>query len=379
MDKLPSIFLQSKLGAVSALTFDVLNDIDPDMSLGLYVDTICFANRKLVAQAGSLQAFTGQQKRPILLGPDNCSHPIQIKSKKHFTQIQYSSNTMFEYFGAEDFMALISDLKPSFFILPNPLPLPRSLTGSPLKPSDLLLHCSASVSWLSIPATAANALIAVTQDTLQYSNALPKPEMYANYLEAIGKSKSPFFLPYLSQLSAIRDICRDRGYNTHVVVAAGNSLASLLTALQYESISVITDLVSSYAEQGIAITVPLASFVNQTGTQEGQEPTLKQTVDLGSHQSKAKKHPMLTYLDSSMYAVDQEPLDRSCPCLGCKRPKAYLWHLYTTHELTGVLLVAAHNVMWMKRFLLLRKECLKQGGPDSLRALVQSILNALAN
>lgn len=378
MDNVPSIFLQSKLGAVSALTFDVLNDIDADMSLGLYVDMICIASRKLINQAGSLQAFTGQHKRPILLGPDNCSQPAQIRSKKHFNQIQYSSNTMYEYFSTEDFMALITDLKPSFFILPNPLPLPGSLTGSSLKPSDLLLHCNASTNWLTIPATAKNAFIAVSQDILQYSDPLPKPEMYANYLETLGKSRNPLFLPYLSQLSTIRSICKDRGYSTHIVVAAGNSLTSLLTALQYESVSAITDLVSTYAEQGIAITVPLDSFANQIMLQETQEPTLKQTIEMG-HQPKTSKHVMLTYLDSCMYTTDQEPLDRTCSCLGCKRPKAYIRHLYTTHELTGMLLVAAHNVMWMKRFLLLREKCLKHGGPDSLKTLVQSILNALTD
>lgn len=114
MDDVPSVFLQSRFGAVSALTFDILNDIDPDMAMGLYIDTACFASRKLVAQAGSLNKFTGQHKRPILLGPDNCSHPVQIKSKKHFTQVQYSSSTVYEYFNAKEFVGLINDLKPTF-------------------------------------------------------------------------------------------------------------------------------------------------------------------------------------------------------------------------------------------------------------------------
>ena len=379
MDDLPPVFLQSRFGAVSALTFDVLNDLDPDMSLGLYIDTVCFASRKLVAQVGSLEAFTGQHKRPILLGPDNCSHPVQIRSKKHFTQVQYSSSTICEYFSVDEFMGLLNDLKPTFFILPNPLPLPRSLTGTLPKPSDLLLQCNASSAWLAIADTAKNALVAVTEETLQYNDPLPKPDLYAGYLETISKSGNPFFLPYLSQLPGICGICKDRGYTTRIVVAAGSTLVSFLTALQYESVSVITDLVSSYAEQGIAITIPLASLANQVETRGGQEPLLKRTVDKDMHCAGTNVHSMLTYLDSSMHATDREPLDTTCPCLGCKRPKAYLRHLYTTHELTGILLVAAHNAMWIKRFLLLREKCLKSNGPDSLKALVQSILNTLIN
>lgn len=379
MDDIPPVFLQSRFGAVSALTFDILDDIDLDMSIGLYIDTACLASRKLVAQAGSLNEFTGQHKRPILLGPDNCSHPIQVRSKKNFTQIQYSSNTVYEYFSAEDFVSLISDLKPTFFILPNPLPLPRSLTGASLRPSDIILHCNASIDWLAIADTAKNALIAVTEETLRYSDPLPKPELYASYLDAISKSKSPFFLPYLSQLPTIHDICEARGYTTRIVVASGGSLVSLLTALQYESVSVITDLVSLYSEQGIAITIPLELFAKQMEVQGDREPLPKHTIDTGARPSRIERHSMLTYLDSSMYATDREPLDKTCPCLGCKRPKAYLRHLYTTHELTGALLVAAHNVTWIKRFLLLRQKCLKLGGPSSLSKLVHNMLSALAH
>lgn len=379
MDDVPSVFLQSRFGAVSALTFDILNDIDPDMAMGLYIDTACFASRKLVAQAGSLNKFTGQHKRLILLGPDNCSHPVQIKSKKHFTQVQYSNSTVYEYFNAKEFVGLINDLKPTFFVLPNPLPLPKSLTGASPKPSDIILHCNASTDWLAIADTAKNALIAVTEETLRYNDPLPKPELYASYLDVISKSKGPFFLPYLSQLPVIRDVCKARGYPTRIVVASGSTLVSLLTALQYESVSVITDIVSLYSEQGIAITVPLDLFTKQVEVQEDREPLRKHTIGTGVYPSETKEHRMLTYLDSSMYATDQEPLDKTCPCLGCKRPKAYLRHLYTTHELTGLLLVAAHNVTWIKRFLLLRQRCLELHGPSLLSELVRSMLSALAH
>ena len=53
---------------------------------------------------------------------------------------------------------------------------------------------------------------------------------------------------------------------------------------------------------------------------------------------------------AARYALDDSPVDRSCPCPVCARhSRAYLRHLYNVGEPTAGRLVSLHNVAWLLR------------------------------
>lgn len=70
-----------------------------------------------------------------------------------------------------------------------------------------------------------------------------------------------------------------------------------------------------------------------------------------------KKNKHKLNITKSKYSQDKNPLDKTCACSTCKNyTRAYLHHLFTTKELTGLRLATIHNVHF---FLNLTKEMRK--------------------
>jgi len=71
------------------------------------------------------------------------------------------------------------------------------------------------------------------------------------------------------------------------------------------------------------------------------------------HPTRAARHGLLftsegkVNIKGACYAADQRPLDPNCRCRVCVRySRAYLRHLFSTHELLGQILNSIHNLAY---------------------------------
>ncbi|MGI9103023.1 MAG: tRNA guanosine(34) transglycosylase Tgt [Terriglobales bacterium] len=71
------------------------------------------------------------------------------------------------------------------------------------------------------------------------------------------------------------------------------------------------------------------------------------------HPTRAARHGLLftsegkVNIKGACYAEDQSPLDRNCSCRVCRRyTRAYLRHLFSTHEILGQVLNSIHNLAY---------------------------------
>ncbi len=56
-------------------------------------------------------------------------------------------------------------------------------------------------------------------------------------------------------------------------------------------------------------------------------------------------------LRNRQFERDDRPLDPDCPCAACRRPRAYLRHLFTAKEMLGPILLSIHNLTYYQRLL----------------------------
>jgi queuine tRNA-ribosyltransferase len=56
-------------------------------------------------------------------------------------------------------------------------------------------------------------------------------------------------------------------------------------------------------------------------------------------------------LRNAKYESDESPLEEGCPCAACRRPRAYLRHLFMAGEMLGPVLLSIHNLTYYQRLL----------------------------
>jgi queuine tRNA-ribosyltransferase len=56
-------------------------------------------------------------------------------------------------------------------------------------------------------------------------------------------------------------------------------------------------------------------------------------------------------LRNAQYERDERPLQPGCPCLGCRRSRGYLRHLFMAREMLGPILLSIHNVTYYQQLL----------------------------
>ena len=56
-------------------------------------------------------------------------------------------------------------------------------------------------------------------------------------------------------------------------------------------------------------------------------------------------------LRNAKYESDESPLEEGCPCAACRRPRAYLRHLFMAGEMLGPILLSIHNLTYYQRLL----------------------------
>ncbi|TNJ28370.1 Queuine tRNA-ribosyltransferase [Giardia muris] len=350
------VYLQSILGAVGALPPTTLDLVDPERRLGLYVSVDAETFRAQIQAAGSLASFTGQSDRSFAMGPLLPTAPVQLKSKKNIEATLLSSGQLNSVATPQTFGQLLTECKPELALIPNPVLLPRDLTHTPLKWASLYQHSKALSYWVeNLHAPETTLAVGVSMDLVAEYPDQPKKELQEGCFADI-KAASAIFTPYPHDLRHLRE----RFGTSRLVAACGPGLASLLRALSDGATDVITNLVADYAERGIAITLPLS--IGSTTA----EPPLKQ-------ESEAKPDSWCCRVYLSEYSRAKGPLLNGCPCDACKRPLAYLRHLYATHELTGRLLLCIHNTTWLVRLLV----TLEERPPNERAVLLRTLLEAI--
>jgi queuine tRNA-ribosyltransferase len=72
-------------------------------------------------------------------------------------------------------------------------------------------------------------------------------------------------------------------------------------------------------------------------------------------------------IKQARFRDDQEPLERDCPCLACRRfSRAYLRHLYACGEILGSRLLTAHNLSFYERWMSRLRAAIRDGTLDTL-------------
>ena len=56
-------------------------------------------------------------------------------------------------------------------------------------------------------------------------------------------------------------------------------------------------------------------------------------------------------LRNAQYERDQRPLESGCPCVACRRSRAYIRHLFMAREMLGPILLSIHNLTYYQRLL----------------------------
>jgi queuine tRNA-ribosyltransferase len=56
-------------------------------------------------------------------------------------------------------------------------------------------------------------------------------------------------------------------------------------------------------------------------------------------------------LRNLQYERDRRPVEEGCPCLGCRRSRGYLRHLFMAREMLGPILLSLHNLTYYQRLL----------------------------
>lgn len=362
---MPSLALVTTLGAVSHITPRLLDELDPDGSLGLYVSFDSLRYRGAVELAGSLAAFVSQPRRRLLLGPQSLAQGTSLKAKRDLEKVVVASTAGNIVVDAEDIHSwILQRYRPSICILPNPTRRRAVLCPSARQLSDgeRALHgfshwaqTKDQASWDTLAPTLcldtldACGFIAKKTEFIRSERIARKGTGTVQPLDApmlsgplpdatpldIALRYKHVFIPFASESEEILSRLTASEYGGRTITVVNSCVRDVFCAFKNGFDVVITDLASSLAMRGLGIAVPLSP----PSLDAASEPAPKQG---------AAQECTLFFAYSSAHALDKRPILPDCtgPC--CKRPAAYIRHLYTTHELTGVLLVTAHNVCWLR-------------------------------
>jgi len=73
-----------------------------------------------------------------------------------------------------------------------------------------------------------------------------------------------------------------------------------------------------------------------------------------------KKNKFRLNITNATFTKDSKPIDDKCSCLTCKNySRAYLHHLFTTDELTGMRLATIHNIHFMLELMNKTRQAIK--------------------
>ncbi len=66
-------------------------------------------------------------------------------------------------------------------------------------------------------------------------------------------------------------------------------------------------------------------------------------------------------LRNHKYERDDRPIDDGCPCVACRRSRAYLRHLFMAKEMLGPVLLSIHNITYYQRLLADARTAIAEG------------------
>ena len=82
-------------------------------------------------------------------------------------------------------------------------------------------------------------------------------------------------------------------------------------------------------------------------------------------------------LNNAKYMEDDSPIDEACGCPTCQRhSKAYIRHLFKSHEMLGMRLAVMHNLYFYNTLMERIREALEEDRFDSFRAEYSGLLDA---
>ena len=112
-----------------------------------------------------------------------------------------------------------------------------------------------------------------------------------------------------------------------------------------------------------------ASLVEAIGLGVDQFDCVMQTR-LGRHGTAFTDQGRLN-VKNARFALDESPLDESCPCDVCARhTRGYLRHLFQVNEPTASRLVSLHNIAWTFHLMNRARTAIESGTFDELRRSV---------
>jgi queuine tRNA-ribosyltransferase len=80
------------------------------------------------------------------------------------------------------------------------------------------------------------------------------------------------------------------------------------------------------------------------------------------------------HVKNAKHALDEGPLDPTCPCEVCGRhSRAYIRHLFQVNEPTAARLVSIHNVAWTLHLMESIRQAIVEGRLDALRAEILAV------
>jgi queuine tRNA-ribosyltransferase len=70
-------------------------------------------------------------------------------------------------------------------------------------------------------------------------------------------------------------------------------------------------------------------------------------------------------LRNQVHQRDERPLEEGCPCVACRRSRAYLRHLFVSGEMLGPILLSIHNLTYYQRLLARARDAIAVNAYDS--------------
>jgi queuine tRNA-ribosyltransferase len=72
-------------------------------------------------------------------------------------------------------------------------------------------------------------------------------------------------------------------------------------------------------------------------------------------------------LRNAKFERDDRPLESGCPCVACRRSRAYIRHLFMAREMLGPILLSIHNITYYQRLLAGARAAIEEDRFDQFR------------
>eukprot|EP00768_Dysnectes_brevis_P003560 gnl/Dysnectes_brevis/2536_a3051_1151.p1 GENE.gnl/Dysnectes_brevis/2536_a3051_1151~~gnl/Dysnectes_brevis/2536_a3051_1151.p1 ORF type:complete len:421 (-),score=44.27 gnl/Dysnectes_brevis/2536_a3051_1151:37-1260(-) len=348
----PTLAIISNIGAIDYLTPYVLQQIDPDAEIPVVVDsTLLLKYRSQIDKIESshpLHTWMKCSNRMIIASHSTLSIPhAQLKGKINPKKTPKPKDTITQSLSGaqkwtiEEFWSLMEQVKPDLALAPSPSLSSPLLTPSQAKTplasksryrSNSLHHIQQSEMWAARARGAA------------YGITIPIPVSYCTSIPVTGEATSSRArVTALSRSSTL--YIPDGGRFRQAGLARAGSVLRITLALSVQSLIhrfkegynvVITDLPMKLADRGLALSLPCDP--------QKLESDCKQTRGASMQRSQR----MWVHCREMEMATDSRPLVEGCGCPCCSRhSRAYVHHLLSCHEMTGMTLLTTHNVHWL--------------------------------